>query len=62
MAAGEAVAVGRAWGEQIDARVARALCGESLSLSRSQLAVLLATDPAEARARLAHVPFYWERR
>jgi hypothetical protein len=52
---GNEIAVGRAWGDEIDRRAARALRGESLSLSRPQLAVLLETDPAEARAQLAQV-------
>jgi hypothetical protein len=52
---GDEVAVGRAWGEEIDRRAARALRGESFSLSRPQLATLLETDPAEARAQLAEV-------
>jgi len=49
------IAAGRAWGEEIDRRAARALHGESVSLSRPQLAALLETDPAEARAQLGHV-------
>jgi hypothetical protein len=52
---GDEVAVGRAWGEEIDRRAVRALRGESFSLSRPQLAALLETDPAEARAQLAQV-------
>jgi hypothetical protein len=52
---GDDIAVGRAWGEEIDRRAVRALRGESSSLSRPQLAALLEADPAEARAQLSHV-------
>jgi hypothetical protein len=52
---GDEIAVGRAWGEEIDRRAVRALRGESASLSRPQLAALLETDPADARAQLANI-------
>ncbi|HEV3189753.1 MAG TPA: hypothetical protein VGY54_04605 [Polyangiaceae bacterium] len=50
---GQEVAVGRAWGEEIDRRAARALRGEARPLSREQLAALLDADPLEARAQLS---------
>jgi hypothetical protein len=49
------ISVGRAWGEEIDRRAARALRGESTSLSRPQLTALLETDPTEARTQLSQV-------
>jgi hypothetical protein len=52
---GDEAVVGRAWGEEVDRRAARALRAESASLSRPQLAALLETDPAEARAHIARV-------
>jgi len=47
--------VGRAWGDEIDQRAARALRGESAPLSRTELTALLETDPTEARAQLSQV-------
>ena len=50
---GQEIAVGRAWGEEIDRRAAHALRGQGVSLSRPQLTALLETDPLEARAQLS---------
>jgi hypothetical protein len=49
------VAVGQAWGEEIDRRAERALIGKSRPLTREQLAALLEADPADARAQLSRV-------
>ena len=49
----EDAATGRAWGEEVDRRAARALAGEARGLNRDEMRALFAMPPAEARIRLA---------
>lgn len=51
----EDVAVGRAWGEEVDRRAARALSTNARGLDRSEMRSLFAMDPVAARARLSEL-------
>lgn len=49
----ENATTGRAWGQEVDRRAARALAGEASGLRRDELRSLFSMSPAEARSRLA---------
>jgi hypothetical protein len=49
------VAVGKAWGEEVDRRARRVLESGARGLSREQVAALFAMPPAQARTELAKI-------